>query len=271
MPQALTERQRHEQEYHRGFALSHSECVNQDVAQNIISPGPRRWWNAFWSMYDRILAVGVAGKRVLIPGCGFGEDAIRISYLNAKVSAFDLSPEVIDIAKRRAAKLGQRDVDFRVMASESLEYPDCLFDLVLFVDILHHVDIPAAMREVRRVLKPGGMVIGDELYTYSAVQRVRDSRFIARGVYPLMRHWIYGSDTPYITEDERKINENEFQIIRDSLVNCEADYFGMLEGRLFPNSMTWAARLDRMAMRAAGRIAPFLAGRVVFSGEVRKS
>jgi hypothetical protein len=45
----------------------------------------------------------------------------------------------------------------------------------------------------------------------------------------------------------------------------------MLEGRLFPNSMTWAARLDRMAMRAAGRIAPCLAGRVVFSGEVRKS
>jgi ubiquinone/menaquinone biosynthesis C-methylase UbiE len=271
MPQALTERQQHEQEFHREFALKHTDRVNQDVARDIISPGPRRWWNAFWSMYDRILKVGVAGKRVLIPGCGFGEDAIRLSYLNARVSAFDLSPEIIDITARRAANLGIRDLDLRVMTAENLEYPDNFFDLVLFVDILHHVDIAATMREVRRVLKPGGMVIGDELYTYSAVQRVRDSRLIARGAYPLMRRWIYGSETPYITEDERKINEREFRIIRDSLLHYEADYFGMLEGRLFPNHMTWAARLDRMVMRAVGPGGLVLGSRVVFSGEVRKS
>lgn len=272
MPQQqLTDRQKHEQDYHRGFALKNSDRIDQAVAMEIISAGPRRPWNAFWRMYDRILAFGVAGKRVLVPGCGFGEDAIRLRCLNAKVSAFDLSPEVIDIASRRAAKLGQPDIDFRVMTSESMGYPDNFFDVVLFVDILHHVDIPATMREIRRVLKSGGIVIGDELYTHSSLQWMRDSRLVAKGIYPLMQRWIYGSDTPYITEDERKINQREFQVIRDSLLHCNIDYFGILEGRLFPNTMTWSARADRFAMRILRPIAPLLGGRVVFSGEVRKN
>jgi ubiquinone/menaquinone biosynthesis C-methylase UbiE len=267
---ALTERQRREQEYHREFAVRHGDRLHQEVARDIISAGPRRPWNAFWSMYDRIIAVGLSGKRVLIPGCGFGEDAIRLSYLNARVSAFDLSPEIIDIARRRAVNLGVHDLDLRVMTAENMEYEDNFFDVVVFVDILHHVDIAATMREVRRTLKPGGIVIGDELYTYSAVQRVRESKVIAHGVYPAMQRWIYGSDTPYITEDERKINEREFDVIRASLVSCKAEYFGLLEGRLFPNSLTWAARLDRLAMRAVGPAGPVLGGRVVFSGEIRK-
>lgn len=72
---------------------------------------------------------------------------------------------------------------------------------------------------------------------------------IAKGIYPLMQRWIYGSDKPYITEDERKINEREFQTIRDSLIGCHADYFGMLEERLFPNSITCASCIDRFVLQ----------------------
>ena len=271
MQETLTERQRREQEYHREFARKNDERVDQDVARDIISDGPRRPWNAFWCMYDRILATGVAGKRVLIPGCGFGEDAIRLSYLQARVSAFDLSPEIVEIARKRAANLGVHGLDLQVMTAESLNYPDSFFDVVVFVDILHHVDISATMREVRRTLKPGGMVIGDELYTYSAVQRFRESRLVTRGLYPFMQRWIYSSDTPYITQDERKINEHEFQVIRDSLLSCDTEYFGLFGGRLFPSSMTWAMRLDRLAIRALGPAGPVLGGRVVFSGVIRKN
>lgn len=266
----LTERQRREREYHREFAARHETLVNQPVVRDVICEEQRRPWNAFWSMYDRILAMSISGKRVLIPGCGFGEDAIRLSYLGAQVTAFDLSPEVIEIARRRAAALGQPGIDFGVMPSEAVTYPDDFFDLIVFVDILHHVDIPGTMREVRRVLKAGGMVIGDELYTHSSIQRVRESKFVAKGVYPLMRRWIYGSDRPYITEDERKINEREFQLIRDNLTGCVADYFGIFEGRLFPNTITLASRVDRFIARTVGPLAPILSGRVVFSGQIRK-
>jgi SAM-dependent methyltransferase len=191
--------------------------------------------------------------------------------LSAKVSAFDISPELVEIARRRAARMDQCEIDFRIMAAEKLDYPDEYFDMVVFVDILHHVDISATMREVQRVLKPSGVVIGDELYTHSALQRVRDSKLVAKGAYPLMRRWIYGTNTPYITEDEHKIDEREFQIVRDSLVDWDADYFGVFEGRLFPNHIAWAARIDRSIMRALRPIASVLGSRVVFRGKIRKT
>src|ERR1700676_526533 len=170
----------------------------------------------------------------------------------------------------RARALGQNQIVFGVMPAERMDYPDDLFDLVVFVDILHHVDIAKTMREVQRVLKPGGLVIGDELYTHSFLQRIRESKFTTNGVYPLMQRWIYGTDRPYITEDERKINEREFQVIQDNLTGCEVDYFGIFEGRLFPNTIRWASRIDRMIARASGPIAPLLSGRVVFRGEILK-
>jgi hypothetical protein len=85
-----------------------------------------------------------------------------------------------------------------------------------------------------------------------------------------MQRWIYGTDRPYITADERKINQIEFRLIQNSLTKCEADYFGIFEGRLFPNTITWASRVDRMIARASGPLAPLLSGRVVFRGEIRK-
>lgn len=267
----LTDRQRHEREFHREFAATHAHLVQQPVIKDVISAGPRRPWNAFWSMYDRILAADISGKSVLLPGCGFGEDAIRLSYLNAKVSAFDISPEIVEISERRARALGQDEIAFAVMPSERMEYPDNSFDLVVFVDILHHVDIPKTMSESLRVLKPCGLVIGDELYTHSVLQRIRASKITTHGLYPLMQRWIYGTDRPYITEDERKINELEFRLIQDNLTKCEADYFGIFEGRFFPNTITWVSRIDRMIARSSGRLAPLLSGRIVFRGEIRKA
>jgi ubiquinone/menaquinone biosynthesis C-methylase UbiE len=266
----LTERQLHEREYHREYAAKHAHLVKQPVVKDVLRQEPRRPWNAFWSMYDRILAADISGKHVLLPGCGFGEDAIRLSYLNAKVSAFDISPEIVEVSEKRARALGRDQIAFGVMPSEKMDYPDNSFDLVVFVDILHHVDIAKTMREVQRVLKQGGLVIGDELYTHSSLQRVRENKFTANSLYPLMQRWIYGTEQPYITPDERKINEREFRLIQDSLTKCEADYFGILEGRLFPNTITWASRVDRMIARASGPFAPLLSGRVVFRGEIRK-
>ena len=266
----LTDRQRREREYHRDFAARHAGIIDMPVSDDVVSSPERRPWNAYWSLYDRLLAAGLAGRRVLVPGCGFGADLIRLRRLGAEVSGFDISTEVIDIAARRAERLGVRGIDFRVMTAERLDYPDDSFDAVVFVDVCHHVDIPAAMREVRRVLRPGGQVFGNELYTHSSLQRVRESGLVARSIYPRMKRWIYGTDTPYITEDEHKINEHEFRIVRDSLLHCEADYFGIFVGRLFPDRFFRAARMDRALIRAMGSLGPLLGGRVVFQGEIRK-
>ncbi len=266
----LTARQQRELDYHRDHAAAAAaEAALRPVAEDIIVSAERRPWNAYWSMYDRLLACDLAGREVLVLGCGFGDDAIRIARLGARVSACDLSPESLAIAEARAQREGT-GIAFAAMPAEALSYADNSFDLVVFVDILHHVDIRATMAEVARVLKPGALVIGDELYTHTRLQRIRESRAVQGLLYPAMRGWIYGGETPYITEDEHKIDEHEFALVTERLTGLETDWFNILEGRLYPSRMVPAARIERALMRPLARLAPFLAGRVVFSGRLVK-
>jgi SAM-dependent methyltransferase len=266
---ALTARQQRELEYHRDHAATYAEAALRPVADDIIVSTARRPWNAYWSMYDRLLAADLAGQAVLVLGCGFGDDAIRIARLGARVSACDLSPESLAIAGERARRAGVA-IAFDAMPAEAMTYADNSFDAVVFVDILHHVDIAATMAEVVRVLKPGARVIGDELYTHSRIQRIRESGPVQRLLYPLMRGWIYGGQTPYITEDEHKIDEHEFALVTDRLAEVETDWFNIVEGRLYPSRLTSAARFERAVMRPLVGVAPYLAGRVVFSGRLAK-
>ncbi len=266
---ALTARQQRELDYHRQHAASFADEALRPVAEDVIVSTARRPWNAYWSMYDRLLACDLAGKAVLVLGCGFGDDAIRIARLGARVAACDLSPESLAIARERARRAGV-EIVFEAMPAEALTYAADSFDAIVFVDILHHVDIAATMAEVARVLKPGARVIGDELYTHTRLQRIRESGPVQRLLYPLMRGWIYDGETPYITEDEHKIDEHEFALVTDRLTDIETDWFNVLEGRLYPSRMIWASRAERSAMRPFARLAPYLAGRVVFSGRLAK-
>jgi 2-polyprenyl-3-methyl-5-hydroxy-6-metoxy-1,4-benzoquinol methylase len=266
---ALTARQQRELEYHREHAASYAEDDLQPVADDVIVSAERRPWNAYWSMYDRLLAADLAGKAVLVLGCGFGDDAIRIARLGARVSACDLSPESLAIAEVRARHAGV-EIAFAAMPAEAMTYAADSFDAVVFVDILHHVDIAATMAEVARVLKPGAQVIGDELYTHSRIQRIRESAPVQRLLYPAMRGWIYGGETPYITEDEHKIDEHEFALVTARLAAFETDWFNVLEGRIYPSRLRWASRVERAVMRPLRALAPVLAGRVVFSGRLAK-
>jgi len=268
---ALDERQLRERAYHEDFAARHKDKAEQPVLLGVISPGPRRPWNAFWSAYDLLMAEQPAGKRALIPGCGFGEDAIRLAKLGADVYASDLSPDLLDIARRRAERMDVRDIHFDVMPAEALTYPDDFFDLVFFNDILHHVDIPAAVAETRRVLKPGGRIVANELYTHSALQRVRESRFVSGVVYRRMVRVIYGSDKPYITEDEHKINEAELEVLERALgADTRTMFFLFTGGRLLPADWLAVQKLDRMLLNTSEAVGRRLAGRVVLVGTIRK-
>jgi ubiquinone/menaquinone biosynthesis C-methylase UbiE len=76
-----------------------------------------------------------------------------------KGSVTDLSPGMVEVALRNAEGLGL-DVDGRVADAERIPYDDNSFDLVVGHAVLHHIpDLPAAFREVLRVLKPGGRFV----------------------------------------------------------------------------------------------------------------
>jgi ubiquinone/menaquinone biosynthesis C-methylase UbiE len=71
----------------------------------------------------------------------------------------DLSPGMVEVAVRNAKGLGF-EVEGRVADAESIPYDDETFDLVVGHAVLHHIpDLDRAMREVLRVLKPGGRFV----------------------------------------------------------------------------------------------------------------
>ena len=94
-------------------------------------------------------------------GCGTG-----FFLLNLKLGGVldeghvtDLSPGMVEVAKRNGAHLGF-ELEGRVADAETLPYPDESFDLVIGHAVLHHIpDLEQAMREVLRVLKPGGRFV----------------------------------------------------------------------------------------------------------------
>ncbi|HWE92199.1 MAG TPA: class I SAM-dependent methyltransferase [Pseudonocardiaceae bacterium] len=76
-----------------------------------------------------------------------------------KGSVTDLSPGMVQVALNNAEALGL-PVDGRVADAERIPYEDDTFDLVVGHAVLHHIpDLPAALREVLRVLKPGGRFV----------------------------------------------------------------------------------------------------------------
>jgi 2-polyprenyl-3-methyl-5-hydroxy-6-metoxy-1,4-benzoquinol methylase len=265
----LTPRQRREFEYHRQRS---AELADQKIAEpiplDVIKQANRWWWNAYWETYRLAVRASLQGKRVLVPGCGFGEDAIRLACLGAEVYAFDLSPGSVDIARQRARKMNL-DIVFNIAPAEKTTYPDRFFDAVWFLDILHHVDIENTVKEMRRILKPGALVLGDELYTHSWLERIRKSRLVAGWLYPKMQRFIYGQERPYITQDEHKINEREFGIVSDQLMGLRCQYFNVLIGRVLPQDFKMARRLDRLLLMLVGGYGRFLAGRVVFIGVLK--
>ena len=271
MARLLTSRQQREVDYHRDHAHHHETRAKTPVGMDVVTNKRRRWWNAYWSTYDILGGYELQNMRVLIPGCGFGDDAVRIAHIGAEVYAFDISPEIIEVAKERSTRFNYEHIHFEVMPTEELIYEDHFFDFVFCFDILHHVDISATIREFQRVLKPGGRIIGDELYTHGHIERlIRRTYLVDKVLYPRLVKYIYGTDQPYITEDEHKIDDKEFAIIRDMLKECRVEYFNIFVNRIVPERSVLISKTDRMFAIAVGRLGRFLAGRIVFDGVIQK-
>lgn len=265
----MDERQTREIEYHRNFARRNADKIDKPVLLDVLQDADRRWWNAYWCVYDALLALNLRGAKVLVPGCGFGDDAIRLALMGAEVHASDLSADVLEIARHRADQMGVACIHFDAMPAEALPYGDHVFDAVFYNDILHHVDIPQALTEMRRVLKPGATVVINELYTHSALQRMRDGSVVARMLYPSMVKFIYGTREPYITDDERKLNEDELATLESMLTDIKLDFFLMMEGRLFPARLAGLSRIDRVLLKIVGRgVGRWLAGRFILTGRI---
>ena len=96
------------------------------------------------------------GLRVLEIGCGCGSEAERFARAGAHYTAVDLTPAALSITRKRF-ELANLEGRFIQGDAENLPFPDDSFDLVYSHGVLHHTpDTPQTIREVHRVLSPGG-------------------------------------------------------------------------------------------------------------------
>lgn len=102
----------------------------------------------------------VAHSRVLDLGCGAGHASFAAAAMANEVVAYDLSAEMLDVVAGAARDRGLANVQTRQGAAESLPFEDASFCAVVSRMSAHHWrDVPAALREIRRVLKPNGKVV----------------------------------------------------------------------------------------------------------------
>ena len=104
-----------------------------------------------------------ADSVVLEIGCGTGEFTRRVAPCVGHLTATDLSPELLERARKRLreANLAAK-VTFAIQDAMKLTLAGSSFDAVFGCSILHHVDAEAALREMCRVLKPGGWCVFSE-------------------------------------------------------------------------------------------------------------
>src|SRR5882762_2432904 len=103
------------------------------------------------------------GMRVLDLASGVGDPALSIAREVApsgRVTATDLGPGMISLAEELARKKGLTNIEFREASAESLPFPNESYDvLTCRFGIMFFPDLPKALRECLRVLKPGGRAV----------------------------------------------------------------------------------------------------------------
>jgi ubiquinone/menaquinone biosynthesis C-methylase UbiE len=122
-----------------------------------VDGGIKAPYNTFIDMpgLESVLRPIARGKHVLDAGCGTGIFTARLVQMGALVSAIDISPEMIDIARTEYPGIG-----FDVMDAADMAFPDRGFDIISSGLMVHYKpDLNPLFAEMNRVLKIGGRLV----------------------------------------------------------------------------------------------------------------
>ena len=124
-----------------------------DVMNDLMSGGMHRLWK------NRFVArvKPRAGEQILDMAGGTGDIAFRMVERGASVTVSDINADMLEVGRERADKRRLGNLHWQVENAERLTFADNSFDAYTIVFGIRNVtDIPAALREARRVLQRGG-------------------------------------------------------------------------------------------------------------------
>lgn len=118
---------------------------------------------AVFAKYFSLLDWTTKPLKALDMGCGSGRWDVLVAPLVGQLVAADASPLALQVAR---ANVTAPNVSFVECTPDTLPFPDCHFDLIFSLGVLHHLpDTAAAIQTLARKLAPGGTLL---LYLYYA-------------------------------------------------------------------------------------------------------
>ena len=220
------ERQWHDsQEFRRGTAALVRTILKRSIGE----------FNSFQELFDQFDA---EGRDALDYGCGRGYITVRLAEAGAKsVTGIDLSVAEIDDARQRAADHGVADrITFIVGDAHHSPFPDASFDLIVGAAILHHLDLETSLREVKRLLRPGGEAVFIEPLWHNPILR------LGRRLSPSAR-----------TEDEHPLTTADWQLCASIFPNFTHTERELLTTPLMPLNVVLPHRGQAALARAVKR------------------
>jgi ubiquinone/menaquinone biosynthesis C-methylase UbiE len=190
------------------------------------------FWNSFAKKYDRFILNNVSKTyeilcnnlvrdvsktgQVLEIATGTGIIAIHLSMHVQSITAIDIAPEMISIAKEKCARQSIHNIDFRIGDSCNLEFPDNTFDTVIASNVLHLLFHPnRALQEMKRVLTSGGRII-IPTYCHGADVKSRViSMLMGLAGFKARTRWSLESFRAFVKENGLIVHNKE--IIKDKI------------------------------------------------------
>jgi len=134
-------------------AVFSSVARRYDLMNDLMSGGLHRHWKDQFVRRVRPRA----GEHILDMAGGTGDVAFRLARRGALVTVADINPDMLDVGRERARKQRLEGLVWSEQNAEALEFTDRSFEgYTIAFGIRNVTDIPAALREAHRVLKPGG-------------------------------------------------------------------------------------------------------------------
>lgn len=145
----------------------------------------------------------LCGKRVLDLGSGSGEGGMFFASCGADVVSVDISGEMLKLSLAAATRRGAAMHGLRMDAA-ALAFGDDSFDVVYGANVLHHVDTVTCLREVKRILKPGGKAAFWDPLAYNP----------AINVYRRIAHQVRSKNERPLKRDTLALMRSEFSSVR---------------------------------------------------------